>query len=162
YALLATFTERLDEASLPEGLPRMTALVAEGTGAERVLIWLHTGAELRAVAAWPADTSLPRAKPVADGELPSLDDPAFAIRHGGDLLGAITVSMPPREPLTPATERLLGDLSSPGGLGVRNVALFEELQRSRQRLVTSQDETRRRLERDLHDGAQQRLVTLSL
>jgi signal transduction histidine kinase len=36
------------------------------------------------------------------------------------------------------------------------------LQRSRQRLVTSQDETRRRLERDLHDGAQQRLVTLSL
>ena len=45
---------------------------------------------------------------------------------------------------------------------VRNVALVEELQRSRQRLVTSQDETRRRLERDLHDGAQQRLVTLSL
>jgi signal transduction histidine kinase len=162
YQLLATFTERLDEASLPEVLPRMTALVAEGTGAERVLIWLHTGAELRAVAAWPADTSLPRAKPVADGELPSLDDPAFAIRHGGDLLGAITVSMPPREPLTPATERLLGDLSSQAGLVVRNVALVEELQRSRQRLVTSQDETRRRLERDLHDGAQQRLVTLSL
>jgi signal transduction histidine kinase len=38
----------------------------------------------------------------------------------------------------------------------------EQLQQSRQRLVTSQDEERRRLERDLHDGAQQRLLTLSL
>jgi signal transduction histidine kinase len=162
YELLATFTERLDEASLPEVLPRMTALVAQGTGADRVLIWLRDGADLRAVAAWPSDASLPSARQVADGGLPAMDDPAFAIRHGGDLLGAITVSMPPREPLTPATERLLEDLSSQAGLVVRNVALVEELQRSRQRLVTSQDETRRRLERDLHDGAQQRLVTLSL
>jgi signal transduction histidine kinase len=162
YELLATFTERLDEASLPEVLPRMTALVAEGTGADRVLIWLRDGADLRAVAAWPSDVTLPSPRRVADGELPALDEPAFAFRHGGDLLGAITVSMPPREPLTPATERLLDDLSSQAGLVVRNVALVEELQRSRQRLVTSQDETRRRLERDLHDGAQQRLVTLSL
>jgi signal transduction histidine kinase len=162
YELLATFTERLDEASLPEVLPRMTALVAQGTGADRVLIWLRDGTDLRAVAAWPSDATLPSPRHVADGDLPTLDDPAFAIRHGGDLLGAITVSMPPREPLTPATERLLEDLSSQAGLVVRNVALVEELQRSRQRLVTSQDETRRRLERDLHDGAQQRLVTLSL
>ena len=162
YQLLATFTERLDEASLPEVLPRMTALVAEGTGAERVLIWLRTGTELRAAAAWPSGTALPVAKQIADGELPSMHDPAFAVRHGGELLGAITVTMPPREPLTPATERLLDDLSSQAGLVLRNVALVEELQRSRQRLVTSQDETRRRLERDLHDGAQQRLVTLSL
>jgi signal transduction histidine kinase len=162
YELLATFTDRLDEASLPEVLPRMTALVAEGTGADRVLIWLRDGTDLRAVAAWPSDVTLPSPRHVADGVLPTLDDPAFAIRHGGDLLGAITVSMPPREPLTPATERLLDDLSSQAGLVVRNVGLVEELQRSRQRLVTSQDETRRRLERDLHDGAQQRLVTLSL
>ena len=162
YQLLATFTERLDEASLPEVLPRMTALVAEGTGAERVLIWLRAGTELRAAAAWPSGTALPVAKQIADGELPSMHDPAFAVRHGGELLGAITVTMPPREPLTPATERLLDDLASQAGLVLRNVVLVEELQRSRQRLVTSQDETRRRLERDLHDGAQQRLVTLSL
>ena len=96
------------------------------------------------------------------GELPSLDEPAFAVRHGGDLLGAITVVMPPQEPMTPTTERLLVDLSAQAGLVLRNVALVDELQRSRQRLVTSQDEARRRLERDLHDGAQQRLVTLSM
>jgi signal transduction histidine kinase len=64
--------------------------------------------------------------------------------------------------MTPAIERLLVDLSSQAGLVLRNVALVEELQSSRERLVTSEGETRRRLERDLHDGAQQRLVTLSM
>jgi signal transduction histidine kinase len=162
YELVATFTERLDDASLHEVLPRMTALVADGTGAARVRIWLRNGTELRAVAAWPSDEELPSPRRIDDGELPSLDDPAFAVRHSGDLLGAITVGMPPQEPMSATTERLLGDLSAQAGLVLRNVALVEELQRSRQRLVTSQDEARRRLERDLHDGAQQRLVTLSL
>ena len=162
YELLATFTERLDEASLQEVLPRMTALIAEGTGAERVRIWLRNGTELRAVAAWPPDQALSSPMGLDDGELPSLGEPAFAVRQGSDLLGAITVGMPPQEPMTPATERLLVDLSAQAGLVLRNGALVEELQRSRQRLVTSQDEARRRLERDLHDGAQQRLLTLSL
>jgi signal transduction histidine kinase len=162
YELVATFTERLDAASLQEVLPRMTALVAEGTGADRIRIWLRDGSDLRAVAVWPSDGVLPSPMRLNDGELPDFDDHAFAVRHGGDLLGAITVGMPPQEPMTPATERLLVDLSAQAGLVVRNVALVEELQWSRQRLVTSQDETRRRLERDLHDGAQQRLVTLSM
>jgi signal transduction histidine kinase len=162
YELLATFTERLDDASLHEILPRMTSLVAEGTGADRVRIWLRDGIELRAVATWPADGVLPAPVQLDDGDLPDLYDPAFAVRHGGDLLGAITVGRPPQEPMTVATERLLVDLSAQAGLVLRNVALVEELQRSRQRLVTSEDEARRRLERDLHDGAQQRLVTLSM
>ncbi len=162
YELVATFTQRLDDASLPEVLPRMTGLIAEGTGADRVRIWLRIDAELRPVAAWPADASLVAPVHIAGEELPALEDAAFAVRHGGELLGAITVGMPPQEPLTPATERLLADLSAQAGLVLRNVALVEELTRSRQRLVTSHDEARRRLERDLHDGAQQRLVTLSM
>ncbi len=48
------------------------------------------------------------------------------------------------------------------GLVLRNVRLVEELRSSRQRLVTAQDEERRRLERNLHDGAQQRLVSIAL
>ncbi len=162
YELVATFTERLDDASLDEILPRMAALVAEGTRAERVRIWLRSGVDLRAVASWPTDPVAPSPVRLDGGEVPSLDDPAYAVRHGGDLLGAITVAMPPQEPMTPATERLLVDLSVQAGLVLRNAALVEDLQRSRQRLVTSQDEARRRLERDLHDGAQQRLVTLSM
>ena len=163
YELVATFTERLDDAPLPDVLPRMTQLIADGTRADRVRIWLRAGTDLRLAAAWPVDDA--RADPVRiddEHELPSFGDPAFAVRHAGVLLGAISVRMPPQEPLTPATERLLIDIAAQAGLVVRNVALLEELQRSRQRLVTSQDEARRRLERDLHDGAQQRLVTLSM
>jgi signal transduction histidine kinase len=45
---------------------------------------------------------------------------------------------------------------------LRNVRLIEELRASRQRLVAAQDEERRRLERNLHDGAQQQLVALAV
>lgn len=162
YELVATFTERLDAASLDDVLPQMAELVAEGTGARTVRIWLRSGAELRAAAGWPADAARPSPVPLEEGELPLLDDAAFAVRHHGNLLGAITVEMQPQEPMTPATEQLIADLSAQAGLVLRNVSLVEELQLSRQRLVSSQDEERRRLERDLHDGAQQRLVSLSV
>ena len=45
---------------------------------------------------------------------------------------------------------------------LRNVRLIQELRSSRQRLVAAQDEERRKLERDLHDGAQQQLVALAV
>jgi len=45
---------------------------------------------------------------------------------------------------------------------LRNVRLIQELRASRQRLVAAQDEERRKLERDLHDGAQQQLVALGV
>ena len=43
-----------------------------------------------------------------------------------------------------------------------NAGLIEDLRASRQRLVTAQDEARRRLERNIHDGAQQDLVALAI
>ena len=164
YELVTTFTERLDEVSLPEILPRMASLVAEGTGAQRVGIWLRSDGELHAVAVWPSTDALPPPERIpGDDEVPRLDAGyAFAVRDRDDLLGAIGVDMPPQEPMTPATERLLADLSGQAALVLRNIALVDELQRSRQRLVVTQDQERRRLERDLHDGAQQRLVTLSM
>jgi signal transduction histidine kinase len=48
------------------------------------------------------------------------------------------------------------------GLVLANAGLIEDLRSSRQRLVTAQDEARRRLERNIHDGAQQDLVALSI
>jgi signal transduction histidine kinase len=164
YDLVATFTERLDQVSLPEILPHMASLVAEGTGAQRVGIWLRSDGELHAVAGWPSGDALPSPEPIlGDEEVPRLNAGyAFAVRDREDLLGAISVDMPPQEPMTPVTERLLADLSGQAALVLRNIALVDELQRSRHRLVATQDEERRRLERDLHDGAQQRLVTLSM
>ena len=53
-------------------------------------------------------------------------------------------------------------MAAQAGLVLRNVALIEDLRASRQRLVAAADEARRRLERNLHDGAQQRLVALRI
>jgi signal transduction histidine kinase len=91
------------------------------------------------------------------------------VLHQGELLGAISVSKRRGESLTPIEEKLCADLANQAGLVLKNVGLsaelprrIEELRASRQRLVTAQDAERRRLERNLHDGAQQNLVALKV
>jgi signal transduction histidine kinase len=56
----------------------------------------------------------------------------------------------------------VADVASQAGLVLSNVRLIEELRASRQRLVAAQDAERRKLERNLHDGAQQQLVALAM
>src|SRR5262249_55727532 len=73
----------------------------------------------------------------------------------GVLLGAISVAMPKAEPLRPAGEQLVADVASQAGLVLANAGLLADLRASRQRLGAAQDEARRRVGRDLHDGAQQ-------
>ena len=84
------------------------------------------------------------------------------MEHQGERLGALRITSSPREPLTPGGERLVRDVAAQAGLVLRNVALIEDLRASRQRLVAAADEARRRLERNLHDGAQQQLVALRI
>jgi signal transduction histidine kinase len=84
------------------------------------------------------------------------------VRHQGELLGALTLTKPPNETLTPTERKLVADLAAQAGLVLRNVRLIEDLRASRQRLVAAQDEERVRLERNLHDGAQQQLVALAV
>jgi signal transduction histidine kinase len=171
YEVLSEFSERVAETySIEDVLPRMARILAEGTGAIRTEVWLRVGSELRPAASWPEGGT--SASPVAiTGDalptMPSVSRVAAAtsvaqVRHQGVLLGALTVIKPPMEPLTPGEEKLLTDLASQAGLVLRNVALLSDLRASRQRLVAAQDEERRRLERNLHDGAQQQLVALSV
>jgi signal transduction histidine kinase len=70
--------------------------------------------------------------------------------------------MPASDPMNPSKERLIRDLAAQAGLVLRNVRLIQDLRASRQRLVAAQDEERRKLERDLHHGAQQQLVALAV
>ena len=102
--------------------------------------------------------------PMVGEQLPALPEAsqAVTIRHQGQLLGAITLTMPPGRALTPTEDRLLNDLAAQAGLVLSNVRLVEEVKASRQRIVSAQDEERRRLERDIYDGVQQRLLALSL
>ena len=93
--------------------------------------------------------------------MPSLDL-AVPVAHRGVLLGAVSVRMPRGEALRPAGRQLVADVASQAGLVLANAGLVEDLRASRQRLVTAQDEARRQLERDVHDGAQQDLVALAI
>jgi signal transduction histidine kinase len=123
------------------------------------------GTEIRLAASWPdeADAGSPRVRLIGD-DLPDFDgaDHAFPVRHQGELLGALTLAMPVTDPMNPARAKLARDVAAQAGLVLRNVRLIEELRASRQRLVTAQNEERRRIERNIHDGAQQQLVALSV
>jgi signal transduction histidine kinase len=101
-----------------------------------------------------------------------------SIAHLGELLGFIITERPPDDrPLDDEAERqMLIDIARPLGLALHNMRLDTALQAtldevraanrelvaSRARIVAATDETRRRIERDLHDGAQQHLVALAV
>jgi signal transduction histidine kinase len=165
YEVLAEFGERLAGSYTSEdALPRLARVVGQGVGALRATVWLHVGRELHRAAGWGGAGGQPRSLGLEGDAVPEFpeEDRAFEVRHQGELLGALTVVMPPREPLTSTGEKLLEDLAAQAGLILRNVRLIEELRASRQRLVAAQDEERRRLERNIHDGAQQQLVALAV
>lgn len=99
------------------------------------------------------------------------------ISHGGKLLGLIVVERPPgAHAFADEDDRVLSELARQAGLAFHNVELdaalqttldelrkqADELRESRARIVASGDAERRRVERDLHDGAQQHLVALAV
>jgi signal transduction histidine kinase len=67
-----------------------------------------------------------------------------------------------RRPLPPDTEARLADFAALVESAIANVQAWSELEASRVRIISAADEARRRLMRDLHDGAQQRIVALAL
>ncbi|HXA43441.1 MAG TPA: histidine kinase [Candidatus Solibacter sp.] len=172
YEVLADLSDRMVETYGNEDvLSRVARTIAEATGATRVDVHLRVAAELRSAAVWPAGDPPSPSIPVAGDELPSIAgvDYAVAVRHQGELLGALTVTKRSGESLSPIEEKLVGHLAAQAGLVLKNVGLtsdlrarVEELRASRQRLVTAQDAERRRIERNLHDGAQQNLVALKV
>jgi signal transduction histidine kinase len=163
YEVLTEFSERMGASYATEDvLPRMAQVLGEGTGAEVARIWLLVGGTFRPEAAWPADA--PAAFPISAraGVLEVSGETVTEVRDRGDLLGALSVRMPASDPMSPSKEKLVQDLAAQAGLVLRNVRLVEDLRASRQRLVAAQDEERRRIERDIHDGAQQQLVALTV
>lgn len=164
YEVLTEFSERVGESYATEDvLGRMAQILGQATGAGSARVWLRLGAELRPAASWPTDAEPVAVAVVANEALPTIEgETVVEVRDRGELLGALSVAMPPSDPMNPSKERLVRDLASQAGLVLRNVRLVEELRASQRRLVTAQDQERRRLERNIHDGAQQQLVALSV
>ncbi|MDX1660077.1 MAG: histidine kinase, partial [Nitriliruptorales bacterium] len=172
YEVLSELTARLSEvAGSEEALERLAGLVADGTGASRSGVWLRVGDELRLAASAPEQVEDEMPVVVLAGEgLPELPgDVVEPVAHQGELLGAISVDKARSDTVTPADERLVADAAAGASLLLRNLRLnaeladrAAELRASRRRLVASHDEARRKLERDLHDGAQQEVVALKV
>ena len=164
YEVLTEFSERVGESYATEDvLGRMAQILGQATGAGSARVWLRLGAELRPAASWPTDAEPAAIASVANEVLPTIEgETAVEVRDRGELLGALSVAMPPSDPMNPSKERLVRDLASQAGLVLRNVRLVEELRASQRRIVTAQDRERRRLERNIHDGSQQQLVALSV
>ncbi|MEO8292213.1 MAG: sensor histidine kinase [Actinomycetota bacterium] len=163
YEVLTSFSGRLGETyATDDVLPRLAALLVEAVGAAEARVWLLLGGVLRLEASWP-DRGEIRALAMPDDSLPGeLPGTAFEVRDRGETLGAITVVMPANDPMDKRKEALVHDLASQAGLVLRNVRLIEELRESRRRIVTAQDDRAKKLERDLHDGAQQQVVALAV
>lgn len=163
YEVLSDLTGRLSHGEEGEGLlGRMAKRLGDGTGAERATIWLGSPGEMAVGASWPID-----AEP---GHRIDFDaDNVFSVTHDGVGVGAFEVIKPRGSILSSAERSLINDLAGSAGavLGYQrlNDSLTEkaaELAQSRARLVDAQDSERRRLERDLHDGAQQLIVALKV
>ena len=173
YELLSDFSQRVSSTyAADDVLPRMARLVAEGIGADRAAVWLRSDGVLRVAASWPDDDERPAPVAIDDGAavppLPGSTD-TFPVDHHGDSLGALGVAMPPNDPMDPTKAKLVADLASQAGLVLHNVRLTAELQArlddlraAQKRLVAAQDHERRKLERNIHDGAQQQLVALTV
>jgi signal transduction histidine kinase len=86
---------------------------------------------------------------------------ATPVLVGGRLWG-VTLLSSRRGPLPPDTEQRLAAFTELGALAIANAEDRAELNASRARVVAAADQTRRQVERDLHDGVQQRLVSLAL
>ena len=80
----------------------------------------------------------------------------------GHLWGVASVASLRPEPLPPDTETRVCDFADLAATAIANAEAHAELTASRKRIVAAADDARRRIERDLHDGAQQRLVSLGL
>lgn len=169
YEVLSSVTARLSDSSVENGVDGLARLLAEGTGAEQAVVWLRNGDVLRPEGVFPVQV----AESIAPVALGGLADDEFTgsrlVLHRGELSGAVSVTKPRNDQITPADRELLSDVAAGAGLLLRNISLNRELQEraddvraSRRRLIAAQDAERHRLERDLHDGAQQQVVALKV
>jgi signal transduction histidine kinase len=168
YEVLARFSDRVGAAyAVDDVMERAARVIAEGTGAERAEVWVRVAGTLQRATSWPRD----------DGDEPSAEhEQIVPVVHQGENLGEIRIRTSPAHPLRPTEEKLLRDLAAQTGSILRNLGLMseleeriqelsrraEELRASRSRIVQAHDAERRRLERNIHDGAQQHLVALAV
>ena len=161
YEVLAGFSDRLITMTDWESImPEMARVLAAGTGAVVATVWLRRGTAEVPACTWPSDASF-----VSRGDATRVSE----VTLRGELLGRLAVRCRPGDAMSQTEERLMDDLAHQAGFVFRTVSLQQELRlsldslrASRERLIAVQDQERQRIERDLHDGAQQNLTALRM
>jgi signal transduction histidine kinase len=159
YEALSQIAAQLREAP-NDLLDGIAATTANSVGATQVVVWVGGAEHLVPTAAWPE--ALPIREPKTLATLAEGRELLRPVVHDGNVLGAITIAKPVGDPLTQAEDSLLADLATQTGLVIAHQSQGRELKAAARRIVAAEDAARRRIERDLHDGAQLRLVTLGL
>ncbi|PLS81554.1 MAG: sensor histidine kinase [Actinobacteria bacterium] len=139
YGVISRLGQRLEATLDPRAvLPAVAETVAHA------LKLPHVAIELKRREAY--ETAAEYGRPVSEAlRLPLV--------YGTEMVGRIVLSpRSPGESFTPADKRLLDDLARQAGIAAHAVRLTDDLQRSREHLVTAREEERRRMRRNLHDG----------
>ena len=149
YTALTRLGTRLEATLGPQDvLPAAVDAVAEALKLPYVAVVVDRGGTVETMAA----TGTPVPEPVV-----------LPVTYRGEPEGQLVLGLRGGEhSFAPADRRLLGDLARQVGVAVHTVRLAEDLQRSRERLVTAREEERRRLRRDLHDGLGPQLAGMTM
>jgi signal transduction histidine kinase len=150
----------------------VSAVAAWTASRRRLAVGTRFAMEGASIAALVRDTHRPaRIDTFADTSGPIADEArAVGIRSsigcpilvGGRVWGVVAASRTIDEPFPPGMEAKVSEFTELAAIAIANAENEAELRASRARLVTTADDARRRIERDLHDGVQQRLVSLAL
>lgn len=168
--VLSDLADQLDDVSIAADLAGLATLLREGTAADEAIVWLRVGEEFRAVAASPHEAVPDKPEIGSASDLPqSSVELSVEVTHAGETLGALQIRKSRAHAVTTADRVLLDDVAAGAALLMRNLRLnaelaerAQQLEASRRRLIAAQDAVRHRLERDLHDGAQQQVVALKV
>lgn len=146
-AVLSRLGEHLAETGPPEAaLSGIVQTVAQALKLPYAAIELGDRGEIAAAYGLPVESPV-----------------RFPLIYQGEIVGQLVVAgRSPGEPLTPKDRQLLDDIAHQAGAAAHAALLTADLRRSRQRLVTTREEERRRLRRDLHDGLGPTLASLTL
>jgi signal transduction histidine kinase len=149
YAVISRLGRRLEATLAPDTvLPTLVETIAQALKLPYVAILLKEGEGFRTTAAYGSPRGEPETLPLV---------------YQREELGRLVLSpRAPGEGFSDADRRLLEDLARQAEVAVHAVRLTADLQNSRERLVATREEERRRLRRDLHDGLGAQLAGLNV